>query len=557
MLVGDSWGKMLRLGVLCGTVCLLAGLGQVRAGDGQADVIAEMKARLEALERQNFELMKRLEGGAAPIAVRTEAAEGGAEPADPASVRKIVGDYLKEIDTQKKKADEAKKLVDEQEGFTVGKDLSMTARWNHGLMLETKDKAFRIHPVGRLQVDWVGVSASDSFQFGPGGTGEIQDGVDFRRARVGVEGTMWEVFNFWFEPDVMNTFATPATGVRNPFFMPANTDMWFEYDKLPTLGTIRAGSLKPAISMEHITSSRFLDYMERSLMFDCFVGGLDNGFQVGLLQYRTFLEQRVGIMNSLTKNTSSVVGSNIGDGEYSWSTRIWGQPYWEHDGRCFMHLGLAVQHRSLDDHLYRYRSRIALRNGPAALHTPLLDLSVAGEGQTMLCPEFVVVNGPFSIHAEYLACWHSDAITDFERPLGPNTPLNVNVNTAPNLGTYFTQGGFVSVMYFLTGEHKAYDRRQGIWTRIVPHENFFHVRDGDGNGLFGRGAWQIGARYSFVDLEDTLVNGGTMHSLVLGLNWFTNPNMKWQFNLGIDRRQVPVGTDGWVRTLGVGHRLDF
>lgn len=549
-------GKMLRLGVLCGALSLLTVVGSVQAQDTQNDVIKKLSERLEALEQQNLQLMKKLEGGQLPVsATEGEGNAAAAEPADPASVRKIVGDYLKEVEGQKKKADEAKKLLDEQEGYTIGKDLSMTARWNHGLMLETKDKAFRIHPVGRLQVDWVGVTAPGDVMFGPGGTGDIQDGVDFRRARVGVEGTMWEVFNFWMEPDVMNTFAIN----RNPLFMPANTDMWVEYDKLPTLGTIRAGSLKPAISMEHITSSRFLDYMERSLMFDCFVGGLDNGFQVGLLQYRTFNDQRVGLMNSLTKNTSSVVGSNIGDGEYSWSTRIWGQPIWEHDGRCFMHLGLAAQHRSLDDYVYRYRTRLALRNGPAALHTPLLDFNVAGKSQTMLCPEFVVVNGPFTIHAEYLACWHGGAITDFARTDGPNTPLTVNVNTAPNLGTYFTHGGFVNVMYFLTGEHRPYDRRQGIWTRVVPHENFFSVRGEDGGRLVGRGAWQIGARYSFVDLNDNaLLNGGTVHSMVFGLNWFTNPNMKWQLNYGLDYRDAPIGNaDGLVQSLGFTHRLDF
>jgi phosphate-selective porin OprO/OprP len=538
---------------------LLASASRANADNTKEDVINELKARLEALERQNQQLMKMIESGQLSVPAVKDREDPVAtveqDKPDPDGVRKIVREYLKEVETQKKQADDARKAAEEEKGFIVGKDLGMTARWNHGLMLETRDKAFRIHPVGRLQTDWVGVNPTDRVQTGPGGTGQIQDGVDFRRARVGVEGTFWEVFNFWFEPDFLNTANGNAGvinngGVAAPFnliFIPANTDLWFEYDKLPVLGTIRAGSIKPAISMEHITSSRFLDYMERSLMFDTFVGGLDNGFQFGMLQYRTFLDQRLGVMNSLTKNSQSVVGSNVGDGEYSYSFRIWGQPWWEHDGRCFMHLGLAVQHRSLDNDAYLYRARLALRNGPAALHTPLLLLNVAGENQTMLCPEFVVVVGPWMLHAEYLTCWQGDALVPAQ-PLLPNTQT---------LGNYHTQAGFINIMYFLTGESRPYDRRQGVWTRVVPRENFFHVR-GDGRTLLGRGAWQIGARYSFVDLNDTAIKGGVLHSVVFGLNWFTNPNMKWQLNYGIDRRDIPTGnSNGIVQTLGLAHRLDF
>jgi len=283
-------------------------------------------------------------------------------------------------------------------------------------------------------------------------------------------------------------------------------------------------------------------------MFDTFVGGLDNGFQVGFLQYRTFADQRLGLMNSLTKNSQSTVGSNVGDGEYSWSSRVWGQPIWENDGRCFLHLGCALQHRSLDNDAYRYRARTSLRNGPAALHTPVLDITVAGESQTNFCPELVVVNGPWLLHAEYLASWHNNAVF-------PAANLALN---PPNVGTYFTQGGFINVMYFLTGEHKMYDRRQGIWTRIIPHENFFTVRDPNSCRLTGRGAWQVGARYSCVDLNDSGIGGGVVHSLVLGVNWFTNPNMKWQFNYGLDHRDLPTGaSNGLIQSLGFGHRLDF
>ena len=94
----------------------------------------------------------------------------------------------------------------DDDGFAeVGKDLGMTAQWRHGLHLETKDKAFRIHPTGRLQVDGVWMTGEDNVEFGPNGVGDVLDGVAFRRFRVGVEGTFWEICNFHFEPDLLNT----------------------------------------------------------------------------------------------------------------------------------------------------------------------------------------------------------------------------------------------------------------------------------------------------------------------------------------------------------------
>ena len=46
--------------------------------------------------------------------------------------------------------------------------------------------------------------------------------------------------------------------------------------------------------------------------------------------------------------------------------------------------------------------------------------------------------------------------------------------------------------------------------------------------------------------------------MTLGLNWFMNPNMKWQLNYALDRRDIETGnSNGIVQGLGLRYALDF
>src|SRR5207247_11031926 len=68
----------------------------------------------------------------------------------------------------------------------------------------------------------------------------------------------------------------------------------------------------------------------------------------------------------------------------------------------------------------------------------------------------------------------------------------------------------------------------------------------------------VGIRYGFLDLQDKGVNGATLHDIVLGLNWFLNPNTKVQWNLAIDHREsTPAGSSGWTYIFGTRLALDF
>jgi len=133
-----------------------------------------------------------------------------------------------------------------------------------------------------------------------------------------------------------------------------------------------------------------------------------------------------------------------------------------------------------------------------------------------------------------------------------------------NASDYTFGGGYVQVAYTLTGENRAYDKKAGGLSRFYlgnqgPYERAFLVRDEGGNLFAGHGAWEIAARYTYLDLNAgsgaTAVNGGIMEGFSLGLNWFLNTNLtvntEWVYN---NRYDVPSATTAGS-TTGLGTRV--
>ena len=152
--------------------------------------------------------------------------------------------------------------------------------------------------------------------------------------------------------------------------------------------------------------------------------------------------------------------------------------------------------------------------------------------------ETAVVWGPLTVEAEYDGTW----IQDTQFPITP-TPVD--------RGTTFFHGGYVTVMYFLTGEHSVYNRHTGVFEGVSPLENAFWVQNGSGT-CGGCGAWQLAFRYNTVDLNDDGINGGELNSFTFGINWYLNPNAKVQFNYDLTQRgEVKTVEPGDINSFGL------
>jgi phosphate-selective porin OprO and OprP len=125
-----------------------------------------------------------------------------------------------------------------------------------------------------------------------------------------------------------------------------------------------------------------------------------------------------------------------------------------------------------------------------------------------LNPEMAFVYGPFSVQSEYEWAY---------------------VNTT-NAGSAPFDGGYIYVSYFLTGENRVYNRREAVFYRIKPFENFFRVRDEDGCVRTGKGAWELAYRVDYLNLNTMAPGAGRMVDNTIGVNWYLTAYARLMLN---------------------------
>lgn len=253
-----SWKSL-----LCG---LLAAAISVPAA---ADDLGDLKARLDAIEAENAKLREDMNA----VKMSEDTLDG----------------QMSELTNSVDKKEDAKdpKIED---------PLSFSSKWNNGWEASTKDKQFKYHVGGRVQFDAVFLQDSAGGFAGTGLTGD-QDSLNFRRARLRADGTMYGTIDWVTEYDFVNSVnidpALPASE-SDVSDVPAPTDLWVNFREVPLVGNIRVGNVKEPIGFEHLTSSRYLDFMERSFNQDIFYGAFNNGFTPGILFFDNWSEDDRG-----------------------------------------------------------------------------------------------------------------------------------------------------------------------------------------------------------------------------------------------------------------------
>jgi phosphate-selective porin OprO/OprP len=421
-------------------------------------------------------------------------------------------------------------------GMPVPSLWKMNAAWQNGVQITSAGDEFRLHVGGTLQFDTGWNAASQAVQFGPGGIGELQDGSVFRRARLRVDGSAYQHFEWLAEFDFATNIENDTGTTNQTVGVPGFVNVWLGVNELPLIGTVRAGWMKEPIGLAFQTSSRWLSFMERAPGTASFFL-YSPGVQVRNSTENERLTWAAGIFHGTKDN----FGFGIGDGRYAETGRLtW--LAWDEGEEQLLHLGIGAYHRHLTEELTSLRGRPSVRTMPLVVEPALaLTGNIAGTTRDLVNAELAGVYGPWSLQAEYFVTFLHDAV-----------PQSGPLAGIPR-GTLFYQGGYVEVLYFLTGEHRAYNRKDATFDRVVPLRNF-NVWSGE----YGWGAWQVGVRYAYLDLQDKEVKGATLHDVVLGLNWFLNPNMKVQWDLAADyRRATPPGSNGFTWIFGTRFALDF
>ena len=528
--------------------------------DDVSEAFQDDRKKVAALEKRLAELEKNASAKVESI------------PApDPKPTGKDAG---KDAGAKDAKKDEKTDKKKPEEPYEVGSDLGMTTKWNYGLEAESAHKDFRVKVGGRIQMDNTAFSRDDNVAQAPSDGGlnqQLKNATDFRRARLRVDGRMYELYDFVGEYDFSNQLnanaqSQPSESVLGNFA--AITENWLQIREVPGVGIIRAGNQKDPFGFEHMTSSRWLNFMERSYAQDLYEGPFNNGFVPGVRLLNTTDDKSATWSMGAFKNTVNPFGfantssANMAVGRLTWL------PYYEDEGKKLLHLGVAGRSMQTNNNSVRFRARGDLRNGPPGpLNSIYIDSgNLTAPWTNQLGLELVGNNGPWSFQSEYFGCWLYNTISN--KTAFDGTPsTNPNYGTAglqplfTPVGTYFTNSGYAEVFYFVTGESRAYDRIEARFDRPIPRNNFYIVRDKSGRIESSEGAVQVGARYQYAGLSDSQIKGGTLNALTLGVNWMFNPNSRLYFNYDFAYRDFTNNfnnnASGWITGFGTRLAFDF
>ena len=326
---------------------------------------------------------------------------------------------------------------------------------------KSEDGDFTIKFKGRVHAD--AASYDDDIT-------RMDDDTELRRLRAGITGTIMQDWIYSFHYD-----SESAVGYRIK-------GAYVGYKGFDNIN-IKIGNLQQPFSLEELTSSNHILFMERSLA---------NVFAPSYT-----LGSTVNAWGKRWSFTGGYFTDTLGDrhndneGGYSLASRVTFNPI---DRRSFkIHLGASAIFRNLDSgQTVSYSTRPESRSTDARLLSTgtLKDVDkIKTYGL-----EAALIKGAWLLQGEVMQAKldrksHSDPV--FE-------------------------GAYVQAGWLITGEKHRYSGKNGTFKRVNPQSPY--------------GALELAVRYSTLDLDDKTVTGGEEDNLSLGVNWYLNRNVRVMAN---------------------------
>lgn len=374
--------------------------------------------------------------------------------------------------------------------------------FKNGLRFSFPSTSSKVHIGALVQQDWVFFAEDSELRDVPG-IGDLQEAIFFRRARIKFDGTTHDFIEWDFDADLLSN--------EDVVF----DDLWVGFKATPGIGNIRIGHVKLPQGLESVTSNRVFTFLERSSQHDAFY----REYGPGILFFDNWGDNRGQWSFSLHRLDPNGDGVSVGDGDYAATGRLTHIPYSAESDERLLHIGVSASYRSAAQGVVRFRARPEFR---IARETPVfVDTGpIDADESLVLGSEAALINGPVSIQAEYTAA----------SALGRKAGTPGGADDDP-----WFHGGFVQFSYFLTGEHRPYDRRLARMGNLSPTKSV-----STDNRLAG--AWELAARYTVVDLNDSDVLGGELDAWTAGVNWYWSPFFRVQFNYVMTDRDAPDGS---------------
>ena len=361
--------------------------------------------------------------------------------------------------------------------------------WKDGYFsIDSRKENIKFRINGQIIADGGGIDADDELQ---NAFPDLDGGnILFRKLSISTYGNFYDTVDFKIGIDFAN--------VRDI------QDIWIRYLKHPFLKKIKIGNQKEPFSLEDLTSITRTTFMERALPVNSFASGRNIGIRYDSLNP----DRRINWGAGFFLNTGSF--STVGEGAnqiseangFDVTARVFGLPVYDGNGKKLLHLGLGYSFgpRNDDD----LDSAMQFRTRPESRLTDdrLVDTGpISGKRRDTVNAELAMLYGPWSFQGQ-----------------GYYTSLDASSADDPDFWGYYA---FLS--YFITGEHRNYNRSIGVFTGVEPQPSFHPMK-----GKWG--AWELALRHSYVDLNDGIIKGGKESNITAGLNWIHNRNARVMFN---------------------------
>ena len=396
----------------------------------------------------------------------------------------------------------------EKEAAEKKKASEVKASFKDGIKWESGDKANSMSINGRIQLDYRNYDT----QGGTAANDKTADTFDVRRAYLGAKGT----FNKYYDWEVTADFAglTGASATDATAAGKNTTSLDVAYMNIHWWDQVQFqfGQFKMPFSLEERTSSRFIDFQERSFVNNT---SLTPGKERGIMIHGTPFK---GVNYALAFSTGQGKNTNESDQR-------------EDSNDTILHADVNLAEiMDIKDSVIHIGASYA--NGdlpvskPGAQRTEARGVEFFAANDNFAGTEMertregfetALTYGPVKFQGEY-------SKANFENK-GGTTKYDVDMDA------YYAE-----VLWLVTGESYADSYKKGKFDRIKPKNDF----DPEFKG--GLGAFEIGARFSNFDASDfKLTNAagtgklksGTTNgadSWTVGLKWMPTANSRFLLN---------------------------
>jgi phosphate-selective porin OprO/OprP len=340
---------------------------------------------------------------------------------------------------------------------------------------------------GRLHFD-----VADYMSVSRAGTNQsLQSGVNARRARLGILGKVGGVWGYTLIGDFGGT--QDSTSTSSSIIEDAHISYLGIKDT-----TIDLGYTDIPWTLGEATSSNDIMFIERSSAqaVAASFGGGDARSTLGVhgngdaWWYGVYLTgPAAGAAHTSGTGSSSA---------YAGLVRFTYNPYMG-DNNTTVHIGFNGA-----DMMHAQGETLTLSDRPELRVDPTTFLSTGGlaaDSGDVLGLEAAATYGNFYVDGEY---FHYDVD---------------RLGTASDVGF---NGGYVEASYTFDGR-RSYNKGAGAYSGVKPD----HPLD---SSFTGWGAWELAARYSSVDLNDSTVTGGKQTTYSAGINWYPNTNIRFMLD---------------------------